>query len=462
MGYFEQAKNISHGWDPAGYLQGLWYATHQGFCFGSTVETLENPGPINHLAIHLHLILFLLVPLYLFFPSPLLLPVVQTILLGLAAIPIYRLARNRLGNAAGLLFILLYFANPFTSWMVIEGFTPRTLAMVFLLYALFSLLDNRPLGYFIFNLLAIACTEDIALATFALGLYAVLIRKKIAWGIPVAAASLVYFILAVAVIQPALGFTQPFSVLEIGDAQTAGNVLHFVFLHPGQWLHHGWTAVKLKYFLRLFAPWGFLSFLSPALLLPALPHLFQNVFLAARDLTLPNVPRYTAPLYPFVIVSSIYGLGKCRDWLEKRRRGIFSKTAPFFILMFLATIVFNRPAFRWMPFDQMAAIVLPLPEAWRDKNRALLQAVAMIPPDASVSADQRALRFLAQRKAVYAFPMHLECSYLLISLFDPIPHPVVSRERYLQTVQSLRQDPDYEIIFDRHSVILFRNRKALP
>lgn len=108
--------------------------------------------------------LYLLVPLFALSPGPAFLLITQSILFALGALPVFGVARRRLGeDRAAAAFALLYLANPSLHGVNIRDFHPAALAIPLLLAAMYCVEANR-IGWFIAAaLLALGCREDAAI-----------------------------------------------------------------------------------------------------------------------------------------------------------------------------------------------------------------------------------------------------------------------------------------------------------
>ncbi|MBI4871420.1 MAG: DUF2079 domain-containing protein, partial [Candidatus Riflebacteria bacterium] len=97
----------SHLHDTGLISQSFW-STTQGLFFTNSVNP-EIGRSACYFGNHFTPIYFAIAPLYWAFPSPVTLLVLQTLLIGLGALPVFFLARRHLeSQAAGLLFAFLY------------------------------------------------------------------------------------------------------------------------------------------------------------------------------------------------------------------------------------------------------------------------------------------------------------------------------------------------------------------
>ena len=135
---------------------------------------------IVRLAAHVDPILALFALPWLIWPDPAMLLIVQAALVALAAWPVYRLGLRALGDpmaAAGCaLAALLY---PPLQFAVLDEFHPVTLAIPLLLFAFVFMEEERRWLALPFLVLAALCKEEIPLVIALMGLYFALRKRKL-------------------------------------------------------------------------------------------------------------------------------------------------------------------------------------------------------------------------------------------------------------------------------------------
>ena len=110
--------------------QAIWSSTQ-----GRPLEVSYHGNVVSRLALHAELIYFLITPLYALFPSPITLVVVQALLFGLGGLPLYYLARRRIGNVhAARVITLIYLFCPVAQNAVLFDFHGDTLAMPLMMF----------------------------------------------------------------------------------------------------------------------------------------------------------------------------------------------------------------------------------------------------------------------------------------------------------------------------------------
>ncbi len=266
----------SNGMDLGNVDQALWNTAHGDFL------AFTNMAPVrNRLALHVEPILLLFVPFYWAgLGGPRLLLVVQAIVVGLGALPLYWLARDvlsgsmkhevgsregaadwwlppqnsTLGGSYSLLptpyslllivFPLAYLLLPALEAAVMYDFHAVTLAPTFLLFAFYFGMKRRPWLFSLFVLLALASKEDMGLTVAMLGLFMMVVWRRWCWGAITVLAGVAWFVIAVFLIQPGFsptgGNIQADRYAWLGDTPLV--MIDTILRHPVMVWDHVWRG----------------------------------------------------------------------------------------------------------------------------------------------------------------------------------------------------------------------------
>jgi uncharacterized membrane protein len=332
-----QSLLMPHG-DSGMYEEHIWNLLHgKGFR-----SYLDDGRPF--LGEHVQVIHLLSIPLYLFWPSHILLELLQSGCLALGAIPVYRIAQRHTGCrcAAALMAIayLLYFPMQYLDIAVtLKTFRPNSFEIPLLLCALNALEQCRYRTFLAWLGLTLLCQEDAAMVIAPLGIWIALRqarwaavidrlgRRRLTWfGAGVAAFGVAYVVCVVKFVLPwfrggaDVHFAQYFPDLGTSTGEIVANAL----AHPGllldKWLH----VESALFALQLLAPLGFLGLLSPGRLAVAAP-LFG--VLALSRMTNTPLHHFHAPLVPILVWAAAAGLANIGPvyaqfviWRNRRRR----------------------------------------------------------------------------------------------------------------------------------------------
>lgn len=403
---------VPHALDLGNMTQAFWNTSHGHlFRFQNMRATIgvEAFGTFTRLSFHVEPIIPFLSAIYLFWQHAQTLLVMQTVAVASGAIPARLLARSRLG--AGLpeiVFPLVYLLYPALEAANLYEFHPVTFAAPLLLWAYYFADARR---YSLFVLVAVAamgCKEEIGALVALIGLWIAVRNGDRAFGAVVATLGLSWSLVALFEVVPHFQSGQPSSYwgrylpadyqLPPGTRVTQGIVRDFWIHHPSEVWQNLTSEAKLSYLHRILFPVGYLSLLSPLTLLVALPSLALNM-LSYEVHMYGGLAHYSAELVPTMVVASILSTELLATRLAPllRLRGAWMVGACCIYLLIAATL--NHRVNGFSPLGD--AYYYPPITA---HDRLIDQAVAMIPANASVSAQDRLNAHVSDRQWVFLFP----------------------------------------------------------
>jgi uncharacterized membrane protein len=453
-----------------GYTTQVVWNTLHGRCMQfSTLENTVMDLPLGQfrrtdilLAYHVELLLAPMALLYLIHDSPVTLLVLQSVVVGLGALPAFWLTRRRLASDfAGLVFALAYLLAPAIQGAVLSDFHAVSLTASLLLFALYFL-DARRYGLCVLLLLTAMLTkEDIPLIVFLLGL-SVLVRSWLGrrsgreevlarrFGAGSALMGLAWFLIAAWVILP--GFSglsrSPFLGRLAVFGPTVADSLRRGLAEPVVVLAWLQRPEVTAYLGGLLASAGFMSLFSPLLLAVTAPVAAVNVF-SNWSWTYSEGAHYSASLVPFVIASAIYGT----EWLARqisRRTGLPQPRA----LQALAAFVLVVSGFHhW----QIGMTPLARDFAWPQvtaHHRLGQEFIRLIPADAALSAQSSLYPHVAHREKAYLFPAINDAEYVFLDVTSPsYPLEVGS---LVAVIRSLLAEGQFGVVKAQDGYLLLR------
>lgn len=429
--------------------QGIWLMSR----FEEPFVTIRG---LNYLGHHVNVIAFLLVPLYWLGAGPESLYLVQTAALAVAAVPVWLLARDHLGGGwASLVPAAAFLLNPAIQWITWWHFHPEALAVAPLLFAWWFARHRRWGWFSVMIALALSTKEDVALAVFMLGLL-LLVRRPRRPGLLTAVAGLAWFVIATRVWIPAFNSGRsPFYAAEIFPqfGNSTGSVIWGIITSPGLVLELVTEEGRLRYYRELLWPVGFVSLMGWPFLLIAAPQVAINV-LSSNPLTHSIRYQYAAVPMVAVFVALAEGLGFLRRWRTWAPRAALVAVA--------ACAVWANVALSPSPLgDEYYVWAKPQP-----RHRAMDDAIAMVPPEAGVSANYHLVTHLSHRRHVYEWPNPWMVSNWGMQ-GDPGPPTTVVD--YLVLDLTFGQQPallatltgsegEFDVLFERDGVLVARRR----
>jgi uncharacterized membrane protein len=435
--------------DLGNMVQAVWSTAH-----GRPLEVTHAPTGEQglRLAGHVDPFLALLAPVWAVWPSPLSLAFAQVVVVALGALPVFWLARLRIGSEriAGLL-ALTYLAYPWVATSATGAIHPVTFAITFLLFCVWFLETDRLVPFVVFALLTMSTGELMGAPVAALGVwYAFAHGRRVAGG-GVALLGVAWTALAVYVIVPATA--DGHSIFYGFYDQVGGSplgVLRKLVTDPLTVLGALVEGHDVVYLVWLGLPLLFLFLLSPGLAAVALPQLLANTLSDFRSM---SDPRYhsVAAIVPFLVAATVLGIAR----LSESRR----VPAASAVLVCSATL---------------ALVVAPWPRAVGAKPlggrenfapahiAAVDRAIASIPDGAPVSTTNAAGAHLSARRYVYSVPIRRRAEWVLVDRDDPwvvsSDSPILTNDPEVVSafVKHLRESPDWRQLSDESGVAVFR------
>ena len=283
---------------------------HQTVCNILSDTNCYGPQGLMRFAIHVEPILFPLSLLYLFWPDPKTLLVVQTLVVASGAYPAFWLARLRLRNElAAAAIALLYLLYPAQQAALVDDFHAVTFTAALLLFVLYFLYTRRTWGIFICAILAMACKEEIPLLIVGIGIWSIVFQRRWRSSLVLTLLAAIWAVVALVVI-PHLYSPTGQALLasrysDLGDSPV--DAIHSFIVHPIEALKQNvFEAERLFYLRALVTPAGLLPLFSPWILILALPTLAINL-LSSNDQMHSGLAfyHYDAEIVPILIFATI-------------------------------------------------------------------------------------------------------------------------------------------------------------
>jgi len=333
--YFTMMKHYGFGtyaWDLGIFNQAFWTTLCNGKFFYSTIELMLNPSG-SFFGTHFSPILFLLLPVYSVYPTVQTLLVIQSFILSLGAVPLYKLVMRVLRyRVAGLLFVFVYLLYPPLQGINWFDFHVQSFLPLFFFSAIYFVEKQSWTAYFLSIFLALMCEEHAAMVVLFIGLFIVLQYKKhLAFILKTKNFKDTVFLVSVStVVLAALWYLMTiwvrntffpvnpafFSTFKaslnwsvLGVQEPLLIPLHTI-LHPDKAiaaLNYDFL-VKIGYLLILFAPLAFRSFFKVRYILPALPWFLYSLFSNYQPYYM-IFTQYPAYVIAFVFIAAVYGIG---------------------------------------------------------------------------------------------------------------------------------------------------------
>ena len=348
-----------------GHIDSAAYNTAHGAFMLSTGARVQNMW-----ADHFSPILLILSAFYLFSDSFWFIYFWQAVSVALAAVPLYLIARPRLGENPALLCALGYLLNARMQSATLFDYHEAAHVGLFALAAIYMAERRRWPLFALFGALLLSCREDSALILFSIGVYIIIIQRDWRHGGLACAAAAIYFISLMKVVFPYLRsggergggeeymYFASYAWLGATPWQAVANMLSDPVTYASMIFH----PVRIAAWKELAGQYLYLDFLSPSgLLLMAFPSLslLLNNHEQRYGLEL-HYPMLAAPFWAlgFILgaanlgrLLAYTGVGAIAPWDRKRFLGpasiLFALVALAYGLS-LSAYLFHGPFdFRW-------------------------------------------------------------------------------------------------------------------
>src|SRR3989338_62736 len=451
-------------WDLAGDVVVYWNSVHGKMLYYPFLDG-------NIFGAHIYLIAFLVMPLYALFQTPLLLLFLQSLFLGMAAYPLYLIARSKLGKSFALVIAVAYLLYPPLGFINLFETHFDTYAVFFLFFALYFFEMEKFWKFLIFALLAVSCKENIGAAVFMIGVYGLVRRRSARWTLLPMALGAAWFIISIGILIPMFAKSmkvklnsEGYMFMELYRHFGEGifGITKGILSEPFDAIKFAFTPGKLSYLAQIFAPLAFTPLLAPSALMMAIPLFLQNLLSSKWTFTSIHY-YYTALLIPFMFFASVLGIEKISRAAKPFVKKIDLKV--IFLIVTVASSFFLRaPQVRLYDLFKGNRI-----DEYAEQKEKLLK---QIPKDASAIATFQFLPRLANRYDIYSLnwllvrdrmrasggyelPANLE--YAMIDFNEPL----MTRSAFFGpsapgNIRSFFEAGDWRVAIAFNDIVLFR------
>lgn len=450
----------TRGFDLGIFEQTLWGLANGGVLFSTVVG--------DYLFAHHSFFLFYpLAAIYKVVPSVELLLVLQSVVLGLGALPLYWLAKDKLGRGLAATVAILYLLYPALNYINLEDFHIETFAVTAVLFSLYFIERRKHLLFLLMVGVTALIKEDAALTAAAIGLYAVL-KRRMKTGIVAIIIAAAVFLIATKLFIPYFSQAGSFETGGFGKlGNTPADIVRSLVTNPLGIAAVLMKAEKLAYLIMLLLPVGALSLLAPELFVGAAPALAINL-LSESPQRSSIFFHYAANIIPFVFFALVIGLARLQKIVVRFPKQISPKQAKAAAVAFVVSLTLLS-AYFYGPLPGAKRFSLDNYDFGSEHAKAGREIIAVIPPDASVSATNTAVPHLSQRKLVYVFPnpfhkawyftgmeRNVAIEYVLIDLLDQQKEGITTKEQFTAYLNEVLSSPDYGVIDYKDSWVLLK------
>ncbi|GMQ86385.1 MAG: hypothetical protein BMS9Abin07_1962 [Acidimicrobiia bacterium] len=418
--------------------QGLWLLSRFETPF-STVRGLSLFGD------HSSYIMLPLAPLYWVLPYAETLLILTVVVMAVGG-PLAYLAARAVGapRFMAALVGIGYLAHPAVGWNARDGFHPEQFVLPLLIAAFLLFARDRDRWAVALVIIALLAKEDVAMVVVPFALFVWWYfgkrRQALIMGAVAVAAMVVSFGFLIPHFSPTGELLYAYRYADLG--QGVFGIVSGLVLHPEVLFAALSDPARIGYLAVLVLPIP-LALFEPRALLIAVPATVANL-VSTHSYQYQVQYHYTIYLLVAVVIAAVIGAARVPRWKEGRR-------VEFVVgVSIIAALGFGAAS--------------PLASEWANPSPdqdAAREAIALIPPDATVSAWNTYVPHLTHRRIVYQFPNPWQRhNYSAPSL--PLPDPatvdwVLVREGVNEdVVADLIASNEFEVMYRESPVLLLR------
>jgi uncharacterized membrane protein len=451
----EQHHRLTTASFDLGIIDNLNFNAMSGHGFRAPV--LFGPSGGSLLAGHANFVLYLFLPFYWLSPRAETLLIIQSVLLGFAAIPLYGFAKTQLPRwSAAFVSVAYLFYAPLHGLNFYDFHYLPT--CIFFLFCLFwALAANRMVLVWVLWAICVSIREDVPVGLATLGVFLVFAGYRVRTGVWMTVLSVISFVLIKFVIMQMAGtwwFANLYKDLMPEGARGYGGVVMTLLTNPAYVVSTLLTEEKLIYALHLLVPLVFLPLRRWTYLWLLFAGLFFTLLTTRYKPTVSISFQYTSHWIPYLFgaaVLAMSGMGRSRSGIVHRRAALTALLVGV-VLHSLSFGAILRPTkfvggFQKIPFH--------VTEAERARYRDLREVIAMIPPGASVAATDSENPHISNRVTAYPFRIGSgDAEYLLIRAFR--------RPNALKNAQRTIDEHPYGLLAQMGKFYLFKRGHESP
>jgi uncharacterized membrane protein len=396
--------------------QAIWGIVNLGYLHSSIGDFVG-----NYLQAHTPFIYYLLAPFYFLHQKPETLLIIQTLFLGCGALPLYFLALKRLNNHfCSLVLSISYLLHPAISGMNLYDFHASPLGIPLFFLALYFLETGRDKLFLFFLLLVGSVREDMILLIAATGLYLLLAKRRVWFGLSVTIAGGALFYLITAIVMKHYGGEPNFSRFNLyfDEHRSILSLLKTLLFNPIYSLNQILTPKKIEFLLIIFLPSAFVTFFSGWGIILLSIGLFSS--LLTHYIPLYTVGyQYGAPLVAAVYILSIEGGRNLKQHFSLSLIGLailltslfsnylygsfFSKTVAWEFCMKKSTVLKGYEGQVYY-YNDWISRYKRIPEPTYSKE-TIAKIQSLVPPDVPLSACYYIGPHFSDRQKIYLLPI---------------------------------------------------------
>jgi uncharacterized membrane protein len=390
----------------------MWNLVHGGPLFRSAPFS----GPTgSHFGHHATFFAYVMAPVYWLAPRPETLLVIQAVLMGAAAVPLFLYARCHLPPGVAAIVAYLYLAYPPLHGANLYDFHYLPLGVFFLWLVLYAVQTRRRALAIVAALLAMSVREDVAGNLAVMGAFLLLTGAAAIEGALLSVVGGAYFLLMKLLVMPRFkngveSFVNQYAGLLPPGKSGFGGVLETIVGNPAFAANVVFERDKLAYVLQLVAPLLLLPLRSPIGILLVLPGVIFTLLSTGASPLYQISFQYTSYWTAFLFVGLVLALARAGNRTPAQRAMVVGLLAASLACTFYNGAFLQHPTVR----GGFAAYRFGTTDRDLRRRQELAELLAHIPADARVSASELLVPHVSGRRDAYTLRFGVyDADYLL-------------------------------------------------
>lgn len=374
------------------------------------VSTCERDRLLSHFAVHMSPALYIFLPIYFIFPSPITVALCQVLAIYSGIIPFLLIGKKYgLDNRILVLLSVVFAASPILAGGSMFDFHENCLLVPFLMWTFYFYEKKKTIPMFLFVVLTLLVKEDAFIYICVFSAYIIVAKKDFKKGFPMILLSLGWFLIACTLLKKyGTGvMTNRFDAMMGGDGGLL-DIIKTVLFNPGYTSElmlttTDNTAEKLFYVIKMLFPLALMPFMTKKsarliLILPILLNLLTN-YGYQYDIFF----QYSFGICTLLLYAALINAA---DLEFENQKFVSCVSAGLSLMMFCMLIVPKYTTYVGKYQENKADYQL------------MDEILEEIPEDKSVSATAFILPKLSERHEIYETYYHEACDtdYLIIDI----------------------------------------------
>lgn len=398
---------LTTGFDLGIFKQAFWTTLFEHKLFYETGNlSFNSSGSV--FGVHFSPILFILLPFYAVYPSVETLLVIQSTVLALGAVPLYWMARERLGKNLALYISILYLIYPPLNYINVNDFHLQAFLPAFFLFTVYYLERERWPNFLLFTILSLATIEFVPIIVAFIALYGLMLykqrkfvdsKKALRYIVLTFLLAILWFFLAMKVKELFNPHTSPIPTPWPHALSNPISLLHTLL--------NDW-GLKVFYVVCLLGPLGFMPLLALEPLVMALPWIGAS-FITNYPLYYSVYFQYTGFVIAFIFIALIKAIERltAKGTTLKRMKKIL-------IMLFSATTI----SALFLPFTPISPWMyqLPIPT---EQSTLSHEVMSLVPQNASILTQNNFFPHVCSRVDAFMYIppyMNVSVDYILVDV----------------------------------------------